>query len=508
MSLADIIGMLPNGTTANLSDDDVATYLRKYYFTDVEAKRKQRARRRDNFYNDGGDDVLVSDIRTFFEDPHVQKLRERFVEISKYNNVTKRIVNELSTVYSRPAKRTVDSESDNATYQEIIRFTQLDSFMRSVNQALNLHGNLLISVRVRVRPDGGREPALSFVTPGSLTVVSHPFDELYPIAYVVDHSLRLVGPSDSEQDPRYIVWDDESYFKLNTNGNFIPGTKVVHGFDRAPVVFARLDPYAIELLSDTAGEDIISGHRAVWFQNVLLLKESKSVNNQTAFIGDMSRVPTGQTADSESDLILGEDVTTQTIDRGVDLAQFRDNSDHVLERLAANQGIPPSVLRHEGAASGLEIALRRIGIREKRREQELVFRTIEKQLVETMAMVFEKDMPEFAFSTDGWSVDFGEIETPLTERERLAIFKIEREIGVTNTLEFIKERNPSLDDDQALALLEDNIAVELIRNTLLRPLAITSGEIAVSESGAAVRSSPADSTVVQSDPEAGGGQEE
>lgn len=54
------------------------------------------------------------------------------------------------------------------------------------------------------------------------------------------------------------------------------------------------------------------------------------------------------------------------------------------------------------------------------------------------------DMPDHAFSVDGWSIDFGEIQQPLTEAERDAVFETRRRLGLTDNYEEEMRRNPDI----------------------------------------------------------------
>jgi hypothetical protein len=245
-------------------------------------------------------------------------------------------------------------------------------------------------------------------------------------------------------------------------------------------VLASLRPASAKgrLLDESPAADLVAAHETIWFQNVLLVKESKSANKQTYTSGDVSSAAMGQSADTERETILPEGVTVQAVDRGMDLAQFRENADHVLERAAANHGLPPSVLHQRDASSGAEIHLRRVPIRELRRERILVMRQIERQIAMVQSAVNVNDLPEFAFKMDGWGVDFGEVQQPLTEMESDQVFEKRRQLGLTNTLEEIRHRNPDLRSDaEAEAVLKSNIATETKRIALMRELQALSGSM-------------------------------
>jgi hypothetical protein len=472
MTILETLGALPTGETARLSWDDVTQYLRKHYVKSAtEAERRLRARNRRLLYKDSGDLLVDEYIDKVFDDPTVKNLRHRFTETSKYNNVSKRIVNELATTYARPPTRTVAGDENDAAYQAIIKGTAQDQLMRRLNRYMILHRQALLGFRVSSVT--GR-PTIDIVTPDSFWAVHHPLSLTEPIAYIFDR--ESVSVRSDADDPRYLVWTNHERFSL-TEGGLLTGEVIEHGLGRMPWVLASIEPADGCLLDDSEGADITAAHLSVWFQNVMLLKESKSANRQTAFSGDTTTTASGQSADSDVDLILGDGVAVSNIDRGVDLAQYRDTADHILERVAANYGIPPSVLKHEGATSGYEIELRRIGIRERRIEQEPVFRSIEREFAEVQAMVLAADLPGEAFTADGWSINFGETQTPQDPGARLDVFERERRMGLSNTLAIIMERDPDLSVEQAIAVLMDNIEIETMRNEAMRPLLAISGSM-------------------------------
>ena len=97
-----------------------------------------------------------------------------------------------------------------------------------------------------------------------------------------------------------------------------------------------------------------------------LAKEGVSAHQQTYITGDTSATAMGQTADTDTEVFLGEGVTASAVNRGMDLQQFTDSSNYVVDTVSANHGIPPSALHQRDASSGAEVELRRIPIRELR----------------------------------------------------------------------------------------------------------------------------------------------
>lgn len=419
-----------------------------------DAERKRHAALRMRLYRDAAARDMDSFIEHVFDAEELADVRKRFVEWSASNNVIRRIVNTKSTVYTERARRTVASSQEK--YDELARRMKLQLTMRWANKMLNLFNDVLLGFRVRNRD--GLLPTVDVVTTDLVTPIPHPVDDSYAIGWIIDQSStsdELV--TDLRADvgqPHHRVWTNHETFMTDKAGTVIQSTweKLQDlGLSRMPFVHVATEPPAARgrIFETSIGKDMVAATMAAWFQQVMLLKESKSATRQTAFSGDISNTPTGQSQDSERDLILGEGVTAQTLDRGTDQTQFRQNSDFVEERAAAGHGIAPSVLRHEGASSGFEVTLRRLPLHELRKEQIEVFREGERELHEVIAEVVALDMPEHAFDASKFSIDFGEIEQPLSRQERVAVFKEERGANLTDTVDEIQRRNPDLDEKSA-----------------------------------------------------------
>lgn len=471
--MSDPISLLLGESTM----DGVTRHIRRHYLeNENEAKRISRASDRADLYRSAGDGQMIDYIDKVFDDDVVKELRRRFVETAKSNNVTKRVVNEIATLYAKAPKRRVTGAENNAKYQEFLRGSRQNAKMRRADRMLELHRQILTGFRVWDDDTGQRRHSIHVVTPDSFYAMRHPDDPMWSIGYIIDQLPMLAeGQEPNADDPRYLVWTNHETFKLTHSGLLIGSTYEEHPFEVMPWLLASADESETALLDNQEGSDLTAAHKSVWFQDVMLLKESGSLNKQTAFAGDLRTTPTGQSADSQRDLILGDGVSVQTIDRGVELGQYRDAGDHILEHAAANYGIPPSVLKHQGATSGFEIELRRIGIRERRTEREGVFRDLERDLAKIQAMVLGNDDPGAAFTTDGWSINFAETETPMDRGQQLDIFLKERQAGLTNTQDMINRNDPDLTPAGAGLMLLKNIALETERVRNMRELQAMSG---------------------------------
>ncbi len=459
------------GTT---SWDVVSKHLKEQYIENSdEIARRAHHRLLDDFYEGKGDLEIARLIDIAFKDPATREMRKDLIAWSKWINLIKRIVCEVATVYSEPAARKI-TEGDE-TYQRFLDIVQLDDTMREVDRQLELHEDVLVMYRVRETPRG-REPVVDVVSPASFWAIAHPNDRTMLIGVIIDQRTSL---AQRKSERAFRVWTDDETFMLDGECRFMKETLEPWPLGRLPGVLAttRRPGSKSRLLAECPSSDLLAAQSAVWLENLLLLKESKSANRQTFVTGDTDRATMGQSADTEREVFLPEGVQVQPIDRGMDLGQFRDNSRFISDGAGSNRGVPPSVMRQEGATSGTELHLRRAPLRELRRLRIPVMRWIELALARVMslvnsarpgtlpddhgnpiAVIVSGDLQDFAFSAEGFSIDFGEVQAPLTEQERDAVYDERRRLLLTDGVAEERARNPDIKtDEEAFAVIEERV---------------------------------------------------
>ena len=452
MSLFDILGVKPDDLVA------VGNFLKTYYVENPEEKaRMEHARILDEFYDGGGDNEMKAVITTMYKDAKNQERRKAVIDagLDKYDNIMARIVREKATVYSEPPRRSI--KMGDVTYQLFLDAVKMDSAMREADRKLALHENCLLWYRVRKLTTGEREPLLDVVSPASFWAVCHPKDRTQLVAIIFDQRMPMAGV----EAEAFRVWTHDQTFVMNGKCEIFKASVEAWPLGVMPGVLASIvDPGAkAGLLTPRPSNDLLSAQKGIRLQAINLAKESISAVNQTYISGDTSSTAMGQTSDSESEVFLGEGVTATTLDRGMDQAQFRDNGGYIGDAVASNHGLSPSVLRNRDASSGAEIELRRIPIRELRKERIPVLRRVEAKIARVMSLVnssriamneneepvpIEGDLPDYAFDAEGFSIDFGEVQQPMSAMEALQVFQLERELGLTDNYDEEMRRNPDI----------------------------------------------------------------
>lgn len=495
VSIFRTLALLPSGVQGEpLTPEELGRYLAVNYNTDVEKDRNDRHALRDELYRDGGIKYMTQFIDYIFDDPTVRKLRQKWVKHGRYNNVTKRLVNELSSVYSEPAKRIVgdisldpdalsgeadegeeDAATENDKYQRLLELVRMDERAIEINRLLNLHRVVLVGFRVRQLPSGAREPVIDIATPANVRAIMHPNDNTLVIGWMIRCEYRTARLQSDR--PAWTVWTDHESFQLRDDMTVIGGSLQEHELGLCPWIPVALGVPQPGFWPGNEGEDIVSAHVSTWLINILHLKEAKSATKQTMVTGDGTAVGRGQAADSEVPIELADGQSATTVDMSMDLEMFTRTTDHVIQNTAQNYGISPALITHQGVQSAQARELMRLPLRELRRQQQVPLRRFERQFALVMARVCAVDAPALAFDPDDWRIEFAESETPLDPLAELMLFERRRAAGLTNTLEFMRLKYPGSSDADLFRRIEDSVAVELTRNTLMRPLQAIQGSL-------------------------------
>lgn len=507
VSILKTLAVLPSGTQGpDLDAAELSQYLNEHYKTSVEEDRNAHHRLRDELYRDGGIAHMNSVIDRLFKDTTVRDLRKAVVPLARFNNVIKRIVNEMSTVYSEPARRVVGETTEteaaqlaqvdavmndgadpasiqietpnNDAYQAVLEAVCMDERMVEVGRLLNLHRALLVGFRVRMKPNGEREPTIDIATPANVRAITHPNDESLVIGWLIKTCHKTAR--DSQEVPVWMLWTDHESIALRDDLSVIPGSWQEHGLGVCPWVPVTLGPPSSGFWPGSEGADLVAGQETIWLEGVLLIKESKSATKQTIIQGDGTNMARGQTLDTEAPAELADGQSATTVDMSMDLDLFKGAASHVLDSLALNYGLLPAVARGQQAESAEARELQRLPLKEIRRRQQVPLRRFEFRFACVMSAVLAVDLPAMNFVVEDWRIEFAESETPLDPIAEQDLFEKRRAAGLDNTVDMIIRKRPGLDEDGAWEIVDHNITVETKRNAKMRPLMQISGSMGAS----------------------------
>jgi hypothetical protein len=454
MKLAETLGTLPSGRVVALSDSSLQRYLKTEYVANkAEAERQELARKRLAYYYDEAGPFIEELINRIFKNQRVRDWRKELVPFANYQNLTRRIVREISTVYSEPAIRSV--RNANERYRTFQRVVMQDRRMRNVNRMLNLLNEVLIQFRFRT---GKAEPVIDIITPDRFWAVAAPNDPTEFVAAIIE--TFPTGPNVSDQSPHYIVIAAEENYILDKNCHVIAVEE--HGYPLAPIILAHRDPREDRLLDMSSGSDLISAHDNLALLNVLALKAQKAGTKLAYATGDTSSMARGQPMDDEGLLEAPEGVNFDTLDLGANPDSYITAARAVIKQIAANYGIPESVfdLSYQ-ATSGFEIELKRVGLREIRQEQVLDYRPMERAIAQLESDLLTRANHSLKFDTAGWTILFGDVETPADPMSKLEYYEKLERMGLANRVEVYMWQNPEVTELEAKAAVLKNIELRI-----------------------------------------------
>lgn len=474
-SLRETFSVRASGELDRLLDwPEVATYLRERYLKNTsENARREKSAQRQRFYQCRGDDEMFEMLSRVYENDKVIELRRQFVEFAKYNNISRRITNEVATVYALPAKRTVAGDENNRRYQEVQRLCRQHEVMQRVNRMAFLHRAVAVGPRMRLTPNGQWQPVIDVVTPANFYAVRDPLDPTLLVALIFQTDFALANSVQRGPSWNVVGWSET--MMLTSEGTIVEETVRPHGFSRIPWVLMTLEPPDGGLLDQWTGDDITAAQKMIWFLNILHAKESKSTTVQTIVQGDVSSAARRQVNDTDATGQLPEGTSIQTVNRAVDVSIFTSGAQHTGEVTGSNYGIAPHVMRGDSVASAAARDLDRGPLYELRAQQQIPFREFEREFAEVQSEVVAKQRQDLAYTTEGWGVNFADSRTPLSKKESLDVFVTERKAGLTSTPTYMMDQDPDLSKPAAFLNMAGFVADELARNILMRPLQAVSG---------------------------------
>lgn len=490
VSIRQTLGQKPGGSFDTLPWNAVGSYLHAHYLANpAETARQKASADRQRLYRCRGDELMFAMLSEMYTSAEVIELRRRCIPFAKYNNVLRRGVGEIATVYSQPARRFVAGAEANANMAEVLRLCRFDELAQRINRMAVLHRAVAVRPRMRQTPAGTWEPTVDVCIPASFSAVRDPLDPTLLVGITTENNYKL--SSSVNPGPKWTFDGWHESFAVNSIGApLVDGFEIEHGLGRMPWILLTLDPPDGELIDADTGEDLVAAQMAVWFLNILHLKESKSTTVQTVISGDLSRAALGQVNDSDRTGQLPEGTVMNTVDRGVELGQFLDGARHVGETALSNHGVAPSVTRGDSVASADARDLQRYPLYEMRTQQHPPFRSFEHDFISLLSVVVAQRRPDLAFSTDGFGVDFADPRTPLGEKEGLEVFEHKRRLTIQSTVDFKQAQNPDLTRDAAKADIKRVIADETERNEMMRPLQQINGSPAAETPGGAIPGEP------------------
>jgi len=171
------------------------------FYNAANQARKTECAKRINFFHDAQLERLSEQLDELFSDP------SSMVQVSL--NIVKKIISNLSMVYSQPPKRTLKgTEKDQQIYADILERSAFDSKMKQAQRYTKLLKTILL------RPVWRNDSiALDILTGNILDVVTGESPELLEKVLITDY-----GTSGKIEDIQYSLWTPEQWQRLDYRG--------------------------------------------------------------------------------------------------------------------------------------------------------------------------------------------------------------------------------------------------------------------------------------------------
>lgn len=436
----------------------------------LEAKQKAEDERMDeaqeklDLYTDDYEDIIRDRIQELFAKKNYERL---YYHVNQSQNILKRVVKEISTLYKTEAQRTLSGECKR--YEELKEQVKFDVMLKKVNRYTNLMNETMLKIGVR---DG--KIAYDIITPNICMVVQNEADPTQADAIL--YSLTRVNTLLGKQDIFWFYWDIEgSHYVLNEDFKIV---EVIYDADTAPSPYfdTTTDKYILPFVTfhrdypdytfwdQHTGRDLYNANLAVGVNMTLLDYYFKVCSvKQVYIVGDTSKVPSEQILDPLSvfSVPAAEGATVGTLDMQINMEQLVKQITFQINGVINNYGISADQYSLQIAEmSGRALKIRNRALMEIREEQMPLYRDYEDELYQKTKIVnnayprlFKKMKEKLDFS-----IDFGEIEFPDDPMDEIELQTKKLRSGIISLGKFYQFFNPDItDEEEAAKVILENL---------------------------------------------------
>lgn len=415
--------------------------------------RKQNIAQRLRLYRNDADQDFANAIGLLFTDANVISQRIKLIPMASYENVTKRIVDEVASLYNRPAVRKMTDHDEE--YRALCVEVRLDNAMKEAQRMLLLCNDVLMMC---VKNAKGRH-RLRVVTSDLFSAIPDADDPSELAAVLIDRFPEgsLAIPTTDDNQCCYELWDDTYRYLLSGSGMILNYQE--HGLGRLPCVLMHgQEPDARGLLRADYGQDIISAHLAVFALNVMTLRLAKSQGErQPVFVGDAAQNASSQSADGERPICLTPGSQAFMLDSMTSPEHYLLAKRDIKSAVGQTYGLSYAQMSLTDDTSGKSLEQHREKLKELRDEQRQRGDIHEREICALLG-----------FDPSELSVDFSEQTIAIDANEEISLLKERVKMGLDSCVAYLMRKNPDLSETESVLFLKKNIAyyatwVEMIR---------------------------------------------
>ncbi len=415
--------------------------------------RRETVARRLRLYRDQSALDIERAIAQVYETPEMVRTLTKYIFAAREQNVTRRIIDEVASLYDKPALRVLRDRAQSDRLRAEEKRLHLHEIMQESHHLLTLCNEVLLWQFTGPND----EKRLRIVTADTFDAIPHPADEFTPAGFLIDMRPRTVLQGDArDRLPHYELWDDTHRYLINKQGHLVTadGTPsavaIEHGLKRIPGVLLHRREPTTTILDASYGADIESAHLGVALLNVMIMRISKSQGeNQPVLQGNLAAMATGQVMDGEKPLLLPPEVVASMLQMKTDPDHYLSVKRDKLSSVCQSYGMSYeqySMSESSDSASGKVYAMRREKLTEIRLESR------------RRAVMNEADVLDLiGFDPTGLRLDFQEQAIPSDAAEEISLLKEKMKLGLDSCVTFVMRKDPDLSRDEAVAKIKANL---------------------------------------------------
>lgn len=416
----------------------------------------------DDLYN-----IIDGELSLMFHRDSYEDMKP-YIDVS--NNLMRRIIRETSILYKEEHERTVKPQSFQKPYEELIGDDEggisLNRHMAKFNYLVNGLNDIIVKIE-----GAAGQPDLTILTPDMVTVIQNPLSPYMLDAIIIEDSWT---DNAGQLRKRWIFWSPIRHFLIDEDFRFIP----------VPGNPQMLNPYWEQNMEKRAFYPFIGLHnglrdRSFWDEKTGsdLIAATKSIAIKNTFLYFMFPMQFKQLAakgtfDDKSEFknrqiksplhVMKSNQELSTLDWESKLLELNESIQNSLFSVATNYGISAENFKLTATeTSGFARMIAKERLMEIRKEQIPTYRNAEVEMfdgIRTANNLYDwgKEISEEA----KLSIDYKEPEFAEDPMKELQLKEKEMDMGLTNPLQIIRERNPDIkNDEEAMEFLEKNIEI-------------------------------------------------
>ncbi len=341
-------------------------------------------------------------------------------------------MDKTANVYQRKPYREFDGW-DQERGEALYRSMSANLVLKKANRLTKLLKTAALQVSWN-----GRRPVLTLLTPNVLDVEFD--DPMEPWRFIITQ------PGGHPMQTRYLEWTAERFSTYDARGHPLPqpdNPRRINPFGALPFV-PLFDSFPDDEFFLPGGDDLIEGQRAI---NIALVNLWRAIELQSHGQAWAVGLPAGDQlrAGPDRTITLPEGGKFEFAAPKTTIEEVIGALEFVIKQLAVSNGLAANTFEiRPRAESGVAKALEQRDLLESREDDLELWRAYEERLFETVKRVVNTYEPGAIPESATVRVDFGEVNEPLDENERLKAYAMRLNTGIWSPVDALMADNPDI----------------------------------------------------------------